>query len=221
MLTTLAPDVFVVRVPQRFYGLQLGTRMTVLRFGAELLLHSPVAATPELRAAVDALGTVRWVVAPNRFHHLYCDQWLGEGVTLLGSRGLEDKRPDLPFDGWVGEAALPDGLDALALTSLPLVSETVWLHRPSKTLILSDLAYNTGPEDPWFTRMGLRLAGAGLGLRTTLLERVLTQREAGRKEVATILGWDFTRLVPGHGDVLVDDAKDQLRQAHRWLLGRE
>jgi hypothetical protein len=219
MLTPLAPDLFVHRVPQSFYGVQMGTRMTVLRFGDALLLHSPVAATPELRAAVEALGTVRWVVAPNRFHHLYCDQWVGDGVTLLGPKSLQAKRPDLAFDGWIGEAPLPDGLDVLPLSSLPFVSETVWLHRPSRTLILSDLVYNTGMDSPWATRAVLRALGAGPGLRTTLLERLLTRREEGRQDLQTILSWEFDRLVPGHGAVIDDNPHGQLRHAHRWLLG--
>ena len=76
MLTALAEDLWVYDQPLRFYGIEVGTRMTVVRLAdGALWLHSPVRPTPELRAAVDAIGPVRWLVAPNRWHHLYVRNW--------------------------------------------------------------------------------------------------------------------------------------------------
>ncbi|KIG15533.1 hypothetical protein DB30_05556 [Enhygromyxa salina] len=46
--------------------------MTVIRLDdGRLLLHSPIRCTPELREELDALGSVAFVAAPNRFHHLF------------------------------------------------------------------------------------------------------------------------------------------------------
>ena len=42
-LRRLAPGVHVLDAPQRFLGLELGTRMTVLELDGQLLIHSPVA----------------------------------------------------------------------------------------------------------------------------------------------------------------------------------
>lgn len=38
--------------------------------GDALWVHSPCAPTDEVCAALDALGEVRWIVVPNKFHHL-------------------------------------------------------------------------------------------------------------------------------------------------------
>jgi hypothetical protein len=46
--------------------------MTVMRLKDEsLLLHSPVTLDAEPRREIDVVGTVRYAVAPNRFHHLH------------------------------------------------------------------------------------------------------------------------------------------------------
>jgi hypothetical protein len=75
MLKQLAADLFVEERAQRFYGLEVGTRMTVVRLaGGDLWLHSPVSLDAELRSELDGLGRVRFAVAPNRVHHLYAGE---------------------------------------------------------------------------------------------------------------------------------------------------
>src|SRR5262245_56505890 len=52
-----AEGVWLDTATVRFLGLQLTANMTVRRLGdGGLLLHSPIALTPERKAAVDALG---------------------------------------------------------------------------------------------------------------------------------------------------------------------
>ncbi len=64
-------DLWVSDAPLRFVGLEVGARMTVVRLpDDQLLLHSPVAPTPDLVRDVKELGQVTYLVAPNRFHHL-------------------------------------------------------------------------------------------------------------------------------------------------------
>ena len=56
-LRQLAKDLWVAERPQRFYGLEVGTRMTVMRLvDGSLLLHSPIALDAALRRELDALG---------------------------------------------------------------------------------------------------------------------------------------------------------------------
>ena len=75
MLRKLAENLWVEERSQRFYGLEVGARMTVMRLADEsLLLHSPVSLDPQLRRELDSLGAVRYAVAPNRFHHLYAGE---------------------------------------------------------------------------------------------------------------------------------------------------
>src|SRR3954462_7969909 len=107
-LRALAPHLWVADRPQKFYGLPVGTRMTVMRLAdGSLLLHSPVELDPALRRELDAVGRVRYVVAPNRVHHLHAGRvtesypdarlWVGPGV--------ERKRPDLAYVAVLGDEA--------------------------------------------------------------------------------------------------------------------
>jgi len=101
-LRALDENIWIAERPQRFYGLEVGTRMTVIRLAdRSLLLHSPVALDSDLRSQLDAIGDVRYAVAPNRVHHLYAGD-VGKaypGARLWLAPGLERKRPDLDFAG--------------------------------------------------------------------------------------------------------------------------
>lgn len=76
MLTPIADDLWVQDQPLRFLGLQVGARMTVIRTAdGGLFVHSPLRPDEVLFRAVDAIGPVRAIVAPNRFHHLFIGPW--------------------------------------------------------------------------------------------------------------------------------------------------
>lgn len=214
----LDDGLWVAEAPQRFFGVELGARTTLLRTSAGLLLHSPVAATPDLVAAVDAIGPVRWLLAPNRFHHLHVGGWVARGVEPWCALGLREKRPDV---AWAGDVAggHPFGSDvALVQTrSLALTNEVALVHRPTRTLVLTDLAFNLAPTAPLLTRVAMACACGYPGFKATLLERVLMRRDLARTELAEILALDFDRVVVAHGEVVERGGKDLLRQAYAWL----
>ena len=57
-------------------GFHYPTRMVVIRLpGGALFVWSPVQISDDLRAAVDALGEVRHLIAPNSLHHLFLADW--------------------------------------------------------------------------------------------------------------------------------------------------
>ena len=104
----LGKGIWIVERPQRFYGLEVGTRMTVIRLAdGSLLLHSPVQLDGELRRELDAIGPVRFAVAPNRVHHLYAGDVakVYPAARLWVAPGLERKRPDLVFVAVLGDEA--------------------------------------------------------------------------------------------------------------------
>lgn len=215
-LRQIAPGVHVAEAPQRFFGVEVGARMTVLELEGGLLVHSPVAIDPE---AIAHLGTPRWVLAPNLFHHLYVGPWVEAGLEAWAAPGLPDKRPDVSFDGVVERGARPfgDEVALLPLECFPLSNEVAVLHRPSGTLIVCDLVFNFPTTAPWTTRAAMRCLCGYPGCRTTLLERVGMRREVARRELATLDGWAFDRLVMAHGEVIGSGGKEALRGAFDWL----
>ncbi|MFL5348211.1 MAG: DUF4336 domain-containing protein [Hyalangium sp.] len=83
MLRKLDENLWVAEQPLNYMGLAVGTRMTVIRLAdGGLWLHSPIRPTPPLREAVEALGPVRFLVAPNKYHHLF----IGDGEVVFFHR---------------------------------------------------------------------------------------------------------------------------------------
>jgi len=92
--------------PLRFFGVAIGTRMTVCRFASGALwVHSPVAIDAQLTAALRGLGPVRWVVAPSRLHHLALLDFARAfpEAALYASALLPPRRPDVCFAGVLGD----------------------------------------------------------------------------------------------------------------------
>ena len=106
----LHSDLWITDSSLRFLGLEVGARMTVVRLpGPKLLLHSPIAAAPDLVREVKALGHVAYIVAPNRLHHLFVGEWQRAcpDALLYVAPGLDTKRADLAIEGVLGDEPEP------------------------------------------------------------------------------------------------------------------
>lgn len=202
--------------PQTFFGLELGARMTVLSLADGLLVISPLAVDP---AVLSPFGEPRWVLAPNLFHHLHVGPWLDAGAEGWAAPGLQTKRPDLSLAGIVeaGQHPFGDEVELVPLQCFPLTNEVVVHHRPSKTLVVTDLVFNLAPTVPWLTKAAMFCACGYPGCRSTSLEKMLMRRAAAREDMRRLLALDFDRLVMAHGDVVQTGGKQALADAFAWL----
>ena len=100
ILQPIAEDLWLAEGPVvSFYGFPYPTRMVLASLAGGLWCWSPVELTPELEAEVRALGTLRWLVTPNKIHHLFLGPWLErfEGAVALAPPAglhLDRRRPD-------------------------------------------------------------------------------------------------------------------------------
>lgn len=224
MLRKLAEDLWVVDRPLSVAGVELGARMTIVRLpDGALFLHSPVALDDRLRDALSGIGTPRFAVAPNRFHHLFVGGYRAAfpDIRLYAAPGLPEKRPDIAFDAVLTGPPPPEWegiIDQEHVRGLPLISEVVFHHRPSRTLLICDLAFHYGPDAPFLTRWLFRLAGGYGQLAPTWLEWMLVRdRGAMRRSMERVLAWDFDRVVVSHGAVLETGGREALRRGYAWL----
>lgn len=225
MLREVSPErLWVAEMPLRFYGVEVGTRMTACRLlDGGLWLHSPVRLTEELRENLDRLGAVRFVVAPNKLHHLFVGDYLSSypEAQLYASPGLPEKRPDLRFHGVLGDAPEPgwaEDLDQTVFRGERQLEEIVFFHRASRTLILADLVQSGHPDSSWLTRLATRLNGTyerpgppapvRLGFR---------DKAAARASLERVLSWDFERIVLAHGRVVETGGKAVFEHAYSFL----
>ncbi len=226
-LRPLAENLWVADRPQYFYGLPVGTRMTVIRLSGErLLLHSPVPLDAALRAELDALGRVSYVVAPNRLHHLYAGN-VGRdypAARLWIAPGLDRKRPDLAYVAVLDDDPPEEWCDEVRqifFRGRPYENEVVFLHAGSRTLVLCDLAFNFGPTAAAPTRWLMKLLRSyGHFGPSTLDPLLIRDRGAARESLERILAWDFDRVVVAHGDILESGGREALRAGYAWLLAR-
>jgi hypothetical protein len=223
-LRPIAKDVWVIDHPLRFGGLQLGTRTTVVRLAnGGLWTHSPGPLQPELTAQLIALGSVQALVAPNAMHHLY----LGENIrafpqaTVYVSPALPAKfKQPLTYELLSDEppALWRDDFTQHLVGGMPKLQEVVFLHRASRTLILTDLAFNIRQSGSWFTRLFMRVNGAYGHFGPSRIFRTLVKdRRALRSSLNRMQEWDFDRIIVTHGEVLEAGGKSVMRTQYAWV----
>ncbi|MCA9704816.1 MAG: DUF4336 domain-containing protein [Myxococcales bacterium] len=222
----VADELWTARVPLRFFGIQMGTRMTVVRLrDGGLWIHSPVRPTPELCDALDRLGEPRVVVAPNFLHHLYVGDFVARyPVPVYGSRRLPRKRPDLEFAGVLGdepEAAWAGQIDQAALGGDGMFDEVAFLHRATGTLVLTDLCQHADESWPPGSRLLARMAGIfGQHRPPRDVKWLLGRHKAEVKRmVDTILSWDFDRMIVAHGALVPSGARAAFERAYAFVQG--
>ena len=180
----LADGVWVVDgAPQRVLGLSLPTRMTVLRLAdGGLWLHSPTRHTPALQGALEGLGPVRHLVAPNTAHWAHASPWhkAVPDAKLWAAPGVADRARGQGVHlrvtgGTLGDAAPPDweGQIEHAVFSAPGLVEVAFHHRASRTLVLTDgvQAMPSG-ELPLATWLFSRVTGSAPRERYAICSRV-------------------------------------------------
>ncbi|HVH98535.1 MAG TPA: DUF4336 domain-containing protein [Enhygromyxa sp.] len=224
MLEAFGEGIWLSTAPVRILGMRLTATMAVVRLGdGGLLLYSPLAMTPERRAAVEALGPVAHLYAPNLYHHLYVGEWAAAfpSARVHAPLGLDAKRPDLRIDRVHGSPLDPvvaEVVDELAIDGFRL-RESVLLVRPAQTLLVADLVHNIGqPQHRWtiaYTRM------MGFYDRVALSRMIrwtgFSDRAAARRSLDELLARPFDRLVVGHGTPLGSGAREAIAGALDWL----
>jgi hypothetical protein len=206
-------DIWTVDGPEVAYSLwgltiPCPTRMTIIRLpSGDLWVHSPVACTPDLVAAVEALGAVTAIVAPNSFHYVHLADWTRAfpQAALFGVEGLAAKVPGIAF-AVLDDQPPPLWREAIDVHIIALGSftEAVFLHRASRTLIVTDLMQNfeAGRIRHPLVRAVMRLGGAtGPNGRPSIEIRIaaLRHRAALREGARRMLAWQPSGIILSHG----------------------
>lgn len=232
MLAALASDLWELNAPLSVAGMALGHRMTVVRLPSgkgsltsakPLWVHSPVEHTPALGATLAALGPVAHIVAPNCVHDTYLEGWFAAypAARFHGAEGFSKYRPDLKFTDTLGDRpdlAWSDVLVQHVVRGMPRLNEVAFLHRPTRTLIITDLAFNLGGEMPFLSRTLLKLNRCyDCFAVSQLLRTTIKDRAAVRASIDHILEWDFDRIVLSHGANVETGGREKLREAFAFL----
>lgn len=213
----------------RMYAvLPFTTRMTIVRLDSGgVWLHSPVQPAPERRRAVERLGPVEHLVAPNKIHSLGIKPWqaLYPSARVWASPAFNRRHPDIAVDALLtndSEAPWGSEIDHCVIDGHAVLDEVWFLHKASRTLIVTDLIQkHEAAGEAWLWRGVKRMAGilgkdggVPLDIKLSLRDRV-----AMRRCIETVLAWDFDNLIVAHGHCLQGGAKESVRRAFDWITG--
>jgi Domain of unknown function (DUF4336) len=207
-------------------------RMTIVRLpGDDLLLHSPTRFSPALQRDLERLGRIRHLVAPNISHWTFIKPWQDRipGTITWAAPGLRRRRQvrrsglridhnltDHPPPAWAGQieqTIVPGGAG---------FREVAMFHRPSRTLLLTDLLLNLEPQKvPWLLRPVAGLLGilAPLGRAPAYLRAVVQLNRTRAMQAACRLpAWAPERVIFPHGRWFDRAGTRQLRESLSWLI---
>lgn len=194
-------------------------RSTILDVGGgALAIVSPVRMDDAMATEVERHGRVLHLIAPNCLHHTFLEEAMNRWpqAAVHAAPGLERKHPVLRD---ATRAALPTTLEAIALEGTPFLSETVFVHRESRSLVVTDLVFNIRETRGLVTPLILRMAGAnGRLAQSRAIRFMVNDRALAGQSARRILASTFDRVVMAHGEVLTGDAKGQLEKALWWML---
>jgi hypothetical protein len=220
MLKSIAPDIWHVQHEFVVNGLPISSRMTVVRLqNGSLWLHSPIPLSPELRGQLAELGYVEFIVAPSIAHHLFVAEYLAAfpQAKLFGAPGLSEKRPDLKGMRELSpnvESEWQADLEQIFFAGIPFGNETVWFHKASRTLILTDLCQWWQGELSFVARLFASLTGVRKQLDVPKTIRWLTKdKQAAHDSAQKILAWPIERVVMAHNAIVEQDAYASLKRA--------
>jgi len=207
---------------------KLGRRMTVIRLSdGRLFLHSAIRLRQEELSWLASLGTPAFIVAPNVFHcsdaAWMCERFPGAELFVPASKlrafsekGLRPRDLASAFPEIPGE-----------LRSIPMlgsrIEETAFVHLPSATLVLCDLAFNMGDVFTGLERMLMRWNKVGGLFGPSRLTRLIftSNRRLLVESYGKLLAEPFNRVIVSHGEVLESGGRELLRAGVERIFGRE
>lgn len=233
VLKPVADNVWIIdSAPLRMMGLWLPVRMTVIRLGSgELWLHSPTRFDETLRDAIETLGPIRHLVAPNIAHWSFLKEWQRHcpdastwaapnlrqraQVKKAGVRIDRDLEEDMP-DQWAGD------IEQTIVPGGGGFREVAFFHKPTRTLVLTDLIVNLEPDKlPLATRAFAKLTGtlAPDGKAPAYLRLIIRMRHKEAAAAASrLVAWAPERVIFAHGRWIERDGAAALRRSLAWLL---
>ena len=229
----LAPDVFIVdSLMPGAIGKLTPARMTVIRLpGGDLLLHSPTPYSGELQRQLEQLGRIRHLMAPNVVHWMFVKDWQQAcpGATVWAAPGLgrrrQVRRSGLRIDHELSEAtpsAWGEDIELLMVPGGLGFTEVALHHRPTRTLVLTDLVLNLERHKlAAFVRPVADLFGitAPDGMPPPYLRAIVKLRRRGAEGAARrLLALRPERVIFAHGRIFARDGTTALRRSLRWLV---
>lgn len=222
--TLLAPDLWLL---DGRWSNKFGRKMTVIRLkDGRLVIHNAFRLQDAEVQWLKQLGTVSFIIAPNAFHTSDAG-WMArcfpEAQLFVPTRKIADfqKQQFQPHD--LCQEPLPTPEVLTIKIDGTRMQEVAFIHTPSRTLIVTDLAFNMQCEFHGLEKWILQWNGVvkRFGPSKFLKYVFTSNRSAMLASVKQLLNCDFDRVIVNHGDVVATDGKRRLRHGFEELFGAQ
>ncbi|KAJ6614578.1 hypothetical protein B0H10DRAFT_1803078 [Mycena sp. CBHHK59/15] len=227
--------------------LPVGGRSVAIKLsngGVLLVASTPLDA--ETKQKVDKLGPVQYIIGSNAAHYLFLGEYKRAypNAKLLAPEDAVSKpaTKSLKFDGIWGRDA-PNTVygfeEDVSRTTITISryfpgranKDVVFFHPASRTLIQADLVFNLPcteqARSPFYIHYSKSkssgktlFAGAfkPSWLQSKLTSLLVQDKAAMKRDIATVMKWDFDRIIPCHGDVIERDGKSAFSLVFKTYL---
>jgi hypothetical protein len=205
-------------------GFHMGLRMTVVKLHTGgLWVWSPIHLTADIQRELDAQGEVECIVAPNNFHHLFINDFLLRypNAKLFVVPALLKKRPELKPLALIDQnfkSPWPE-IDVLFFDAGASFQEAVFFHKQSRTLLLTDLAFNFEKPKNFLNALHHLLLGIYKKFTPSRLGKYFLRRIANaRTNLDKIQHFDTQRIVVAHGDIIHEAGSIRFAEGFKKFL---
>lgn len=210
----------VIRMPL----MQLPVRSVAIAIGGATVLISPGSRLQP--AQLQSLGKVTDIVAPSFLHAGGVPQAVKiyPQARLWGPPGLEQHKPQVAWTHALTEESweYADQLPAIPLEGMSSVHEVLFVHKASRSLIVSDFCFNLIGAHGIGAWLILHLFGTYQRFAVSkFFMKYIKDKAAFERSLERVLTYNFDKIIVGHGEIVASDAPTRLRAAlkERGLLG--
>lgn len=226
-LRQLSECVWVMERGYKDTGMDVGGKTTIIRLpDGRLFVHSALPLNAEVKAQIDALGTVSAVVAGNTQHVDFVKNWKKyyPNATFIAPPGFMSGHTEVPFDAELNEDGTPHEaykddagtIEQVFLAGGPIMAETVFFHVPSKTVLTTDAIFTFPSQNiPFGTRVARFMVRRAL--KPVVWAFYVKDKAAYTQALDKVASWDFETMVPCHGAIIREDAVAVFKRWHGLL----
>ena len=209
------------RIAHRYLGLALGARMTALTLPQGVVLYSPIPMTTTIFDQIATLGEVRWIVAPNNYHHQYLNQaaqHFSRAIIYL-SAGLEKKYAHLNSAAIETAHSISNDIRVFDMRGCSALEEILLFHKPTGTLICADFIHHLPHTDGVWTAFYAKVMGFRNKPNVSKLLKLSFKKTAKCKSIVSeILGLPVKKIMPAHGVDIESNCVEIISNAYAWML---
>ena len=198
--------------------MKLPIKMILVRLQTGVVMISPIPNLQQFKGEIDQFGKVTDIVAPNLYHNLGIKDATETypQARLWGAKGYRKKLPnqnwykEIDSQNWIHAENLP----LFPIDGMPKINEVDFIHKNSKTLIVTDLCFNHRDGKGFGNWIIFNMFGTYKRFAISkLFLKMVKDKKAFAESIQNILATDFDNIIVSHGVNIIGNGKEIFKRA--------